>query len=91
MPVLKNINVQIFKFEPNKDGTVPKVIFQSVAMNTLDFPHKYVQAIMLAVTDHVCDDDDHSLLNNLHCHGKCAFKFGSEWEYYIEASVTYPE
>lgn len=91
MPVLKNINVQIFKFEPNTDGTASEVIFQSVAMNTLDFPHKYVQAIMLAVTDHVCDDDDHSLLNNLHCHGKCEFKFGPDWEFTVLASVTYPE
>lgn len=91
MPVIKNINVQIFKFKPNTDCAWSDVIFQSVAVDTLDFPPQHVQALMLAVVGHECDEDDHSLLNDLHCRGKCAFKFGDEWEYYVEASVTYPE
>lgn len=90
MAVSKNINVQIFAYVPNTDGTQSRVIFQSVAIDTLAFPPEHVAALMLAVTGHACDDEDHCLLNDLHCHGKAAFKFGGDWEYYIEASVHYP-
>lgn len=87
MAVIKNISVSIYQY---KEGQAFE-IFTSTAYHTEEFPHQHVQRVMEFVTAHVCEGDDHALLNNLHTQGKCGFKFGPDWEYYVEAYVNYPK
>jgi hypothetical protein len=86
MACLKDIHVEIAVA-----GEPSKVLFTGVAANSLDFPPEFVGKIMTAVTGHKLESDDHDYLNHLHCHGKCAFRFGPDWEFYVTASVKYPE
>lgn len=84
MPVLKNVTVSI----THKDNVSS---FAACMVNTLEFPPKLVGDLITAVTGHALEEDDHGFLNDLHCHGKCAFSFGPDWEFTVVANVTYPD
>lgn len=83
------MSLQAIEIKIVKAGTDDLVHRQTTI--TADFAPQFVGEVIKSVCGCELDEDDQNDLNDLHTRGEMSSRFGGDWEFFVEAVVTYPE